>query len=109
MANRKHRWLEIICVVLGSILLVLSLDCACSSGHRRDPVTRLHVVQACKLPPKPVLPTPRAILDGDRICYTAAEALKLKERDARLKQWVREALLACPAEAWDAGSPDTKD
>lgn len=87
------------------VLLAIVLDCACCPA----PVTGPPVIveNRCELPPKPVLPTAKAHRpnDGDLICFTPEEANKLRERDAKLKQWVREVLARCSTEAQtdDAG------
>lgn len=93
------------------VLLVVCVDCACS---KPNPVTGPPVIveNRCELPPKPALPTPKAHRpdDGDLICFTPGEANKLRERDAKLKQWVREVLARCSTEETkDAGSPVPKD
>lgn len=98
-------------------LLALGWNCACTSGKRPvtgPPVPPVIVEKRCVLPPKPVLPTPKAHRpnDGGLIAFTATEANKLRERDAKLKQWIREVLARCSdvsALVEDAGSPDAVD
>jgi hypothetical protein len=111
------RPLESLLAAFAAILLVLSLDCACCdkppiTGPPRPPVI---VESRCELPPKPELPRPQAHRPGDGgiIAFTPEEANKLRERDAKLKQWIREVLARCGdtavTEAGDAGSPVPKD
>ena len=101
-----------------ALLLVLSVQCVCSGP---DPVTGpptapVVIEQTCKLPPKPVLPTPQSVTvpaapdGGLLICFEAAEANALRQRDAVLKQWVREVLARCGSqEVRDAGSSSDSD
>lgn len=87
------------------------LVCAAACPHNKPaaPVAPVVVENSCTLPPKPELPTPQAHRNGDLICFTPEEANKLRERDAKLKQWVREVLARCSEEKEDAGSPSSKD
>lgn len=78
------------------------------TGPPRAPVV---VENRCALPPKPELPLPKSHRPGDGglICFTPEEANKLRERDAKLKQWVREVRARCGEEVQDAGSPSTEN
>ena len=107
---------QAVVLVVGALLLVVGVDCACrkSSVHTGPPVPPVIVERRCELPPKPVLPTPKAHRpgDGSLTCFTPEEANKLRERDAKLKQWIREVLARCASdaeEAKDAGSTSTED
>jgi len=101
-------------IAVGAVLLVVGIDCACCTKPMAGPQVPPVIVESrCELPPKPVLPTPRAHRPPEHdglICYTPEEANKLRERDAKLKQWIREVLARCSREeARDAGSPSAKD
>lgn len=107
--------LEMMLAAFGSILLVIGLDCACSQPavHTGPPVPVV-VEQTCRLPPVPQLPTATAAiisLDGGSggryICFEPEQANRLRARDAKLKQWIREVVARCGSvakEARDAGS-----
>ena len=75
----------------------------------------VQVETTCKLPPIPTLPTPQpvATLRDGTICFDAENAVQLKERDAMLKQWIRETIARCSepskSEAKDAGSSSPTD
>ena len=108
---------EIAIAVVGALLLVFGLDCACSGPRPvTGPGSTVPVVirRTCELPPKPVLPTAKPTVvnddEGLLICFEAAEANALRERDAKLKQWIREVLVRCGDKGTsDAGSPDATD
>lgn len=103
-------------VALGVSFLLLGWNCACCDKPpvTGPPVPPVIVEKRCVLPPKPLLPTPKAHRPGDGglIAFTPEEALKLHERDAKLKQWIREVLARCSdvrLAVEDAGSPDARD
>lgn len=99
---------------LGGVLLVLGSSFSCKPPKPVYQTPPVVVENRCELPPKPVLPTPESHRPGDRklICFTPEEANKLRQRDAVLKQWVREVLARCgpvAEETKDAGSTSAKD
>lgn len=101
-----------VCYVFACLAAILFGAFTCLHNKPPEPVVAPVVVEStCTLPPKPELPTPKAHRpgDGDLICFTPEEANKLRERDAKLKQWVREVLARCREETQDAGSNSTED
>lgn len=100
-------------LVVTTLLFCLFYGGACRSDGTKVVHSPVMVETTCKLPPTPVLPTPQptATLRDGMVCFDAENAVQLKQRDAKLKQWIRETIARCsePKEADDAGSSSSKD
>lgn len=78
----------------GLIVLFLAMGCC----HECPPPYPVVVNRPCQLPPEVTLPTAAPLAKcgpGELVCFDLANAKNLALREARMKQWIKEARTLC--------------